>query len=172
MHSPYKYHNYIQNFTFKGTPGEIPKGETHSFLYRFRPDPYLLPITYQLVLDTTYRVDDEPHLTAFYNRTISMFEKPFEFDARWIIQVSFSLISLPGISSISAGLDRGCGSDPGCDRPHFLIERIWKEIPSQYRCLFLGLDRCRVGICEKVQGQEIRIIPESPEPISKYKPVF
>ena len=75
----------------KAVAGDVASHQTKTFQYRFRPHPNLLPISYRLALDATYRVDGEPHLTTFYNQTINMFEKSTQIDAGLIIQVGLAM---------------------------------------------------------------------------------
>jgi len=84
LHSPYDHSYYIQNFTVSLINAVVDAGTEISLEYKFKSDPNLEPLQFQLEAYFLYNTTDdrEVYRVTFFNKTVDLVEKSGEFNTR------------------------------------------------------------------------------------------
>jgi len=110
LHSPFDYNFYVQNFTVRWTSNLLPPRSEVTVEYRFRPDPNLEPLDFQLSGWLIYN-DSAPtpviYRSMFVNQTIEVLERRQEWTASSIITWIFVLAGLGLAGYVALNLTQG-----------------------------------------------------------------
>lgn len=99
LHSPYDFSYYIQNFTVSLIGTVVDAGSEISVDFKFKTDPNLEPLQFQLEAYFLYNTTDEREVfrTTFFNETIELVEKNSDFTTRTLFSYLMVLLVLGAI---------------------------------------------------------------------------
>ena len=110
LHSPFDFSYYIQNFTVRETESIVGPGQETTIEYRFRPDPALEPIEFQLSVWSIYNSSEgRMYQSTVFNDTVELVEKREPWSVSSVINYSLVLAGLGVIGYVGYSLTQGSG---------------------------------------------------------------
>ena len=110
LHSPFDFSYYIQNFTVRETESIVGPGQETTVEYRFRPDPSLEPIEFQLSVWAIYNSSEgRMYQSTAFNDTVELVEKREPWTVASAINYALVLAGLGVMGYVGWNLTQGTG---------------------------------------------------------------
>jgi len=110
LHSPFDFSYYIQNFTVRETESIVGPGQETTIEYRFRPDPALEPIEFQLSVWSIYNSSEgRLYQSTVFNDTVELVERREPWTVQSVVNYLLVLSGMGVIAYVGWNLTQGTG---------------------------------------------------------------